>query len=46
MTDQTPSLDRSAVRLLLISNSTMHGGGYLEHCAAEIADFLGDTTDA
>lgn len=41
MTDQTPSLDRSAVRLLLISNSTMHGGGYLEHCAAEIADFLG-----
>ncbi|MEZ5966953.1 MAG: dipeptidase PepE [Planctomycetota bacterium] len=27
--------------MLLISNSTMHGGGYLEHCAAEIADFLG-----
>jgi dipeptidase E len=26
---------------LLISNSTMHGGGYLEHCRAEIADFLG-----
>lgn len=30
-----------ARRLLLISNSTMHGGGYLEHCAAEIRDFLG-----
>jgi len=28
-------------RLLLISNSTMHGGGYLDHCAAEIRDFLG-----
>ncbi|HEX5050985.1 MAG TPA: dipeptidase PepE [Planctomycetota bacterium] len=27
--------------MLLISNSTMHGGGYLEHCAAEIRDFLG-----
>ncbi|HEX6811780.1 MAG TPA: dipeptidase PepE [Planctomycetota bacterium] len=29
------------MRLLLISNSTMHGGGYLEHCAGEIRDFLG-----
>jgi len=28
-------------RCLLISNSTMHGGGYLEHCAEEIRDFLG-----
>lgn len=28
-------------RLLLISNSTMHGGDYLAHCAAEIRDFLG-----
>lgn len=28
-------------RLLLISNSTMHGGEYLAHCAAEIRDFLG-----
>jgi dipeptidase E len=28
-------------RCLLISNSTMHGGGYLEHCAGEIRDFLG-----
>ena len=35
------TLDRSSVRALLISNSTMHGGGYLEHCAAEIRDFLG-----
>ncbi|MFO1030909.1 MAG: dipeptidase PepE [Planctomycetota bacterium] len=29
------------MRLLLISNSTMHGGGYLEHCTAQIRDFLG-----
>jgi dipeptidase E len=28
-------------RLLLISNSTLHGGGYLDHAAAEIRDFLG-----
>ena len=26
----------SGPRLLLISNSTQHGSGYLEHCAAEI----------
>lgn len=29
-------------RLLLISNSTMHGGGYLAHCRDELAEFLGD----
>jgi dipeptidase E len=29
------------LRLLLISNSTMHGGTYLGHCAAAIRDFLG-----
>jgi dipeptidase E len=28
-------------RLLLISNSTQHGSGYLDHCEAEIRDFLG-----
>ena len=28
-------------RLLLISNSTLHGSGYLDHCAAEITGFLG-----
>lgn len=33
--------DRSKVRALLISNSTMHGGGYLQHCEAHIRDFLG-----
>jgi dipeptidase E len=27
--------------LLLISNSTLHGSGYLEHCADELRDFLG-----
>ncbi len=28
-------------RLLLISNSTSHGGGYLDHCETELRDFLG-----
>ena len=30
------------MRLLLISNSTLHGSGYLDHAEAEIRDFLGD----
>jgi dipeptidase E len=30
-----------AKRLLLISNSTLHGSGYLDHCADEIQSFLG-----
>lgn len=29
------------VRLLLISNSTQHGGDYLEHCTPAIKEFLG-----
>jgi len=29
--------------LLLISNSTLHGSGYLDHCADEIKKFLGET---
>lgn len=29
-------------RLLLISNSTLHGSGYLDHAAGEISDFLGE----
>ena len=28
-------------RVLLISNSTLHGSGYLDHAEAEIRDFLG-----
>ena len=28
-------------RLLLISNSTSHGSGYLDHCEGEMRDFLG-----
>jgi len=28
--------------LLLISNSTLHGSGYLDHCADEIKKFLGN----
>jgi dipeptidase E len=31
----------SARRILLISNSTLYGSGYLDHAAAEICDFLG-----
>ena len=30
------------MRLLLISNSTLHGSGYLDHAESEIRDFLGD----
>lgn len=41
MTASIPMSQRSRLNLLLISNSTMHGGGYLEHCADEIKDFLG-----
>ena len=29
-------------RLLLISNSTLHGSGYLDHAETEIRNFLGD----
>ncbi|XP_076858260.1 alpha-aspartyl dipeptidase isoform X2 [Brachyhypopomus gauderio] len=28
-------------RLLLVSNSTLHGGGYLEHCQQQIKEFFG-----
>ncbi len=28
-------------RVLLISNSTLHGSGYLDHCAEEFRRFLG-----
>ena len=28
-------------RCLLISNSTAHGGGYLDHCESEMLEFLG-----
>lgn len=31
----------TAPRLLLVSSSTVHGSGYLDHCADEIRDFLG-----
>ena len=37
------SLDR-ARRLLLISNSTLHGSGYLDHAEKEIRDFVGSST--
>ncbi|KAL4222679.1 hypothetical protein ACF0H5_018720 [Mactra antiquata] len=29
-------------RLLLISNSTLHGSGYLDHCKKQIKEFLSD----
>jgi len=31
------------MRILLISNSTIHGRGYLDHAEGEIRDFLGDS---
>src|SRR4029077_11341498 len=31
------------MRILLISNSTIHGRGYLDHVEGEIRDFLGDS---
>jgi dipeptidase E len=31
-------------RVLLISNSTLYGGGYLDHAEKEIRDFVGDKT--
>ena len=34
----------SVRRLLLISNSTLYGSGYLDHVETEIKDFLGKTT--
>src|SRR6185295_18005264 len=30
------------MQLLLISNSTLHGSGYLDHAETEIRDFLGE----
>jgi dipeptidase E len=35
-------MNSKTTRLLLISNSTLHGSGYLDHAEAEIRDFLGD----
>jgi dipeptidase E len=33
---------RATKRVLLISNSTLYGSGYLDHAESEIRDFLGD----
>jgi dipeptidase E len=35
-------MNNKRMRLLLISNSTLHGSGYLDHAEPEIRDFLGD----
>ena len=35
-------IDDNQKRVLLISNSTLHGSGYLDHAETEIRDFLGD----
>lgn len=35
-------IDNSKKRILLISNSTLYGSGYLDHAESEIRDFLGD----
>ncbi len=39
--EREPAPTPSRRQLLLISNSTMHGGGYLAHCADELRSFLG-----
>ena len=36
---------RNSKRVLLISNSTLYGSGYLDHAEAEIRDFLGTTRE-
>jgi dipeptidase E len=36
---------KSAKRILLISNSTVYGCGYLDHVEQQIKSFLGDTTE-
>ena len=35
-------MNESTRRVLLISNSTLYGSGYLDHAENEISDFLGD----
>ena len=35
-------MNNESKRILLISNSTLHGGDYLDHAEAEIRSFLGD----
>jgi len=35
-------MNNDTKRILLISNSTLYGSGYLDHAEAEIRDFLGD----
>ena len=35
-------MNKKPTRLLLISNSTLHGSGYLDHAETEIRDFLGE----
>ena len=42
MTAHSSMTQQANVNLLLISNSTMHGGGYLQHCKANIEEFLGE----
>src|SRR5262249_49901801 len=38
------SMNNKTKRLLLISNSTLHGSGYLDHAETEIRDFLSELT--
>ncbi len=35
-----PAVYDAAMRLRLVSNSTQHGGGYLEHCAPDVEDLF------
>ena len=39
-------MNEETKRVLLISNSTLYGSGYLDHAESEIRDFLGDAKKA
>ena len=41
--EETGKTTNGTKRVLLISNSTLYGSGYLDHAEAEIRDFLGNT---
>jgi len=38
-------MNNSGTRVLLISNSTLYGSGYLDHAESEIRDFLGNVSE-
>lgn len=41
MSEKDMTIENNGKRILLISNSTLYGSGYLDHAESEIRDFLG-----